>query len=565
MSLALSHRRFSVLAGLALLAAGLVAYANALTADFVWDDVSSVLQHRHVQDPSKIFQLFREDQHAFGRGEGNFYRPLVSVSFMIDYALARGANPEAAPMDVDPFLFHLTSVLWHVAASILLCAVMVRLDAPRIVAFATALLYAVHPLHTEAVAYVSGRADSMAAAFMFAALLCALVQGDSRRRLIGTVLAGLFFILALLSKESAAIFPFLLLAVMLLRPMPEDSSEESEAPRRDVYLRRMLPVAVTAVIVVIYGLLRLTVLRFGSGGDSTAPGFGVRLVDAGQAFALYIRLIFLPTGLHMERTLDGVPGWAALVGYVLMAGCVALAIYGLRTGRRRVALGMAWFLITWFPISGFIPINAPMAEHWLYVPLAGFLWAMVELVAEPLRRSDSGRRAAAVAVYAVFLLFLGLTLDRNRDWKDNVSLFRATLRENPNSIRVHYNLAVTYDEVVKNNPVGARRHYERVVALIGEPPSDMALEARVSAGDVYFRQRLYDAAAQHYLAVLQAEPSEERLPLIGSAAYGLGRIALLRGDLPGAVGLFGRAQQGRPDLADEIRVALESGARMAVL
>ncbi len=565
MSLALSHRRFSVLAGLALLAAGLVAYANALTADFVWDDVSSVLQHRHVQDPSKIFQLFREDQHAFGRGEGNFYRPLVSVSFMIDYALARGANPEAAPMDVDPFLFHLTSVLWHVAASILLCAVMVRLDAPRIVAFATALLYAVHPLHTEAVAYVSGRADSMAAAFMFAALLCALVQGDSRRRLIGTVLAGLFFILALLSKESAAIFPFLLLAVMLLRPMPEDSSEESEAPRRDVYLRRMLPVAVTAVIVVIYGLLRLTVLHFGSGGDSTAPGFGARLVDAGQAFALYIRLIFLPTGLHMERTLDGVPGWAALVGYVLMAGCVALAIYGLRTGRRRVALGMAWFLITWFPISGFIPINAPMAEHWLYVPLAGFLWAMVELVAEPLRRSDSGRRAAAVAVYAVFLLFLGLTLDRNRDWKDNVSLFRATLRENPNSIRVHYNLAVTYDEVVKNNPVGARRHYERVVALIGEPPSDMALEARVSAGDVYFRQRLYDAAAQHYLAVLQAEPSEERLPLIGSAAYGLGRIALLRGDLPGAVGLFGRAQQGRPDLADEIRVALESGARMAVL
>ena len=64
-----------------------LAYANTFRGEWVWDDASSVLLHKHVRDPGKFFQLFREDQHAFGRGEGNFYRPLVSVSFMADYWL----------------------------------------------------------------------------------------------------------------------------------------------------------------------------------------------------------------------------------------------------------------------------------------------------------------------------------------------------------------------------------------------------------------------------------------------------------------------------------------------
>src|SRR5512145_2849251 len=70
----------------------IAAYANTLSGAWVWDDASSVLLHKHVQDPGRFFQLFREDQHAFGRGQGNFYRPLVSASFMLDYQLS-GAPP----------------------------------------------------------------------------------------------------------------------------------------------------------------------------------------------------------------------------------------------------------------------------------------------------------------------------------------------------------------------------------------------------------------------------------------------------------------------------------------
>ena len=81
-------------AGAVVLAAACAAYLNTLDGEWVWDDVSSVLLHKHVQEPAKFFQLFREDQHAFGRGQGNFYRPLVAASFMVDYAISGGPSPE---------------------------------------------------------------------------------------------------------------------------------------------------------------------------------------------------------------------------------------------------------------------------------------------------------------------------------------------------------------------------------------------------------------------------------------------------------------------------------------
>lgn len=554
-------KRFVLLVALAICAAGIVAYSNTFTAEFVWDDVSSVLLHQHVQDPSQFSQLFREDQHAFGRGQGNFYRPLVAASFMLDYALARpegGAiDPETGIPDVSPFLFHLTNVLWHIAAALLLFGLMSRLDAPRPLRAAVPLLYVVHPLHTEAVAYISGRADSMAAAFMFAALGCALWRGSAVRRAAGALLSGLLFAAGLLSKESASIFPFLLILVVALEPYIE-----GERPVRAAYLRRALPVALSVVLVAAYGWLRATVLQFAPPEAAAGASFGQRVVDAGQAFAQYIRLIFVPTGLHMERTLDGAPAWTALVGYLLLAGCVALAVYGLRRGYYRLTLGIAWFLVAWFPISGLIPLNAPMAEHWMYVPLAGFLWALGELLWPRLRHAVS-RQLAAVAVYAVLLAFVAVTIDRNRDWKDNEAIYLATLRYNPDSIKAQYNLAVTY-EVLRDNPAGARRHYGEVLRIYdalrresgGNLVWDQELEAHVALGNILYDQGQYDEAGRHYTAALQAAPTERNARTLASAAYGRGRVYLALGDTASAIRDFQQAVARRPDMRDRVAALL---------
>lgn len=530
-------------AGAAVAVLAVAAYVNTLDGGWVWDDASSVLLHRHVQDPSKIGQLFLEDQHAFGMGQGNFYRPLLSVTFMADYVLSGGKAPgenESAgtpPPDISPLLFHLDSIGWHALAAVLLLALLLRLGTPLAAAAAAAAVFAVHPLHTEAVAYISGRADMMSAALMFAALLLSLSGEGARRAFFGAAgmvcLAG-----ALLSKESSLVFPVLLAVVLGVDWAGKRASAEGTPPRAAAHFA---PLGAAVLLVAVYIALRATVLNFAppDAAATQAAPLGNRLVDVFQAFALYLRLLFLPTGLHMEWTLDGYPGWLALPGAAALAGLVAAAVFAARAGRHRIAGGIVWFLAAWLPISGVFPINAPLAEHWMYVPMAGFWWALMEGIH---RERGALRRVMPAAALALVLLFLPLTAARNADWHDNERLFRATLAENPASARVQYNLAVTYEDVLKN-PAGARRHYEAALRT-GRAPDEA--DIRLSLGRVLEGMNDPAAAAAEYERVLGRR--EGAAELMVHAALGLGRCRLALGDWGGAMGVLQQLASREPEL-----------------
>ncbi|NIA13556.1 MAG: tetratricopeptide repeat protein [Nitrospiraceae bacterium] len=553
---ALSRKQFRLVVAGAIVIAGLLAYANTFTGEFVWDDASSVLLHRNVQDPSKFFQLFREDQHAFGRGQGNFYRPLVSVTFMIDFLLSRPGANEA----LSPFFFHVTNLGWHVAAALLLFVLLSRLGAPDFVRAAVPLIYVVHPLHTEAVAYISGRADMMSAAFMFAGLVSALWEGSKGRRIAGSLLSGLFFVGGLLSKESMLIYPLLLLLFAFGRPVEGED-------RKRVYLGRLLPLGVAAALFAVYGWLRMTVLHFASGSPPDSS-FGQRVVETLQSFALYIGLLFMPTGLHMERSLAGATILTTLTGAVLLFLLIAVMAVSFRKGQTRAGLGLAWFLLTWMPISGIFPLNAPMAEHWMYVPMAGFFWALAEL-AWAAARQRAARRMVVAAAYAACVCFLALTVARNRAWHDNETLFTATLAENPKSSRVHYNLAVTYEDLTGNLP-GARRHYEAVIALHKEKKKalrqsgpevfwDEELESYLSLGRLHLKRKDYGTAAQQFATVVNAATDTKHRGMRATAAMGLGKCWLAFGDTRKAAELFQQAVAVRPELKTEVQRVLQQG------
>ena len=539
---------------LAIVAAGLIAYASSFRNEFVWDDASSVQLNKHVQDPKMFFQLFREDQHPFGRGQGNFYRPLVAASFMLDYWLA--FDPAAQKADsplphVSTALFHFTNTAWHVAAALLLFALLTRIQAPGFVRFTVPVLYVVHPLHTEAVTYISGRADSMSAAFLLAALWFALYEGRLPRVVTARVLSALCFIGGLMSKEAATIFPFILLLFIVALPV-------ESANRKKAYLVRGVPFAVSALILAVYAYLRMTVLHFSSGSATPSTTFGHRLAETCQAFALYVKLIFAPTGLHMERTLDGVSGWTTFAGALLIILCLAALVAAFVHKQRRVALGIGWFLLAWLPISGLFPLNAPMAEHWLYVPLMGFLWAFTELLLDA-SENPRWRAVVAGAAWILCVVFIAMTSARNAAWRDNETIFRDTLAKNPKSARVHFNLAVTYEDILKNVP-GAKRHYEAVIALYkaqkkskgSEVLYDDELEAHNSLGKICLQQGDFPSAAEHYRTILSVSATGNRAPLVASAAVGLGRCFLASGDMQRAGELFKKALQLEPGLKGEI-------------
>ena len=537
---------------------GCIAYANTFNGGWVWDDASSVLLHKHVQDPSKFFQLFREDQHAFGQGQGNFYRPLVSVSFMLDYWLSHDPSLDAAPdlayPGVKPFLFHLTNLAWHVGAAFFLALLLGRLGAVSWVQCAAAVLFVLHPLHTEAVAYISGRADMMSGAFMFAGLYLATTPAAGRARLAAYGGALLCFVLGLLSKEATFIFPVLLLVILLTR-----AAEPGDGAVPFMQRRGALPFLGAAAALLGYGVLRTTVLSFSEGGGaSTAAPIAQRVVETLQSFAWYLQLLFWPTGLHMERTLGGATGFTALLGALALAVIIGGAVLAWKSGHRRITLGLVWFLVTWLPISGIFPLNAPMAEHWLYVPMAGFWWALLEALAL-VTPAPRARMAATAGVAALALVLLHATVVRNEDWGSNEGLFRATLRENPNTVRVAFNLAVTYEDLDKN-PAGARRAYEQILALYdahplpggGMRPDEP--EVRLSLGKQLVKQGEYSAAIAQLSKLVPLSKVPEQAPIAGQALLAIGQASLALGDPVQA----DRALQGAGKLIPQFKPLAES-------
>lgn len=549
----MTNKQYTWAVSAALVLLGFLAYANTFTGDWVWDDVSSVLLHKHVQDPGKIVQLFREDQHAFGKGEGNFYRPLVSVSFMLDFLLSYDSVLDGDQLkgypDVKPFLFHLSNTLWHCAAAVLLFLLLGRMGAPRVVRAAAAGLFVLHPMHTEAVAYISGRADMMSATFILAALLCATTDSTGTKRLVSIAFSALFFIMGLFSKESTMIYPVLLAVILVLRSAPKVSLEER------TWAERGLPLIVAAVVLVAYGLWHKYVPKLGAGGSSNNTGLFARLVETCEAFTFYIKTLFIPTGLHMEQTLNGAPAGSAALGLVLILGCVGVAIGAYRAGHRRITLGLVWFLAAWLPISGIFPLNAPMAEHWMYVPMIGFWWAFMEVLALAARHKP-GQILTAAAVTVLGVLFLSQTIQRNRDWRDNVTIFRATLAQNPSTLRVHSNLAVTYDFLTGNLP-GAVRHYQAVLAAYQaqkEKP-DMIIPdevpIRLSLADVLLRQGKYSDALQWYGSLMPLTQQDATKADGAKAAFGVGQCYLGLGDFARASQLMQQAASLDASLAPQ--------------
>lgn len=523
----MSEKQFRRAVAALLIFAALLAYANSFANDFVWDDASSILLHQDVQNPANIVQLFTKDQHAYGRGQGNFYRPLVSLTFMIDTWLSRPAIPEGAQQPtqlfLSPFIFHVTNTLWHAAAAIAFFALMTIAGAPRPIRVLAPLLYVVHPLHTEAITYISGRADPMAGALVLAALCCALALPANRN----VVWSSIFFIAALLSKESATIYPFvLLLAAIVLRPAAS-RSEDAPAVKRSL----TVPLIAAGVIVGIYAALRFTVLRFAARGESVTASLVERLKEAGQSFALYVKLLFVPTNLHMERTLDGVPAWMAIVGWVLIIAIVAIIFVAYVAKRDRIAFALGFFLITWFPISGIFPLNAPMAEHWMYLPMLGFIWALFEIV-WMLAGATVLRYPVYAVGYAACLAFILVTAQRNFDWRNNESLYVATLKQNPNTIRVAFNLGVTYEDLI-GNASGARREFERVLGLYkerkaaegtGDSYFDDELEAHLSLGRLYSAEQKLNQAAAHFETLRRVTVNDSNSDIIANAYLEYARL-----------------------------------------
>jgi tetratricopeptide (TPR) repeat protein len=453
-----------------------VVYANSLFNPFIWDDVALVAGNPFIKNWRYLGGILTSDLFHSDPNLGNYYRPLQAITYVVDYAAWK----------LNPLGYHLTNILLHFLAAGMVYLVL-NLFINKRQAFFAALLFAIHPLHTEAVAYIAGRADSLAAIF----LLCALwfyARGQSGRAFSAAYLLSLCsWILALLSKEIGVIFPLL---VMLY-----DIYFRPSAARK----KRWLRYAMYLIILAAYIWLRTGLLRFGQRPMISSGSFLLRTAGSLNTIPIYLLLFLFPFNLHMER-------WIAapvslLGGRVIFSAAISAAlcllIYKLYAKQRKISFCLAWFVLLLIPVMGiFIPAkNIIMAEHWLYLPGIG-IFALAGIGIDKV--ACLNRKAGALLFSGILLFYSLLTVRQNAAWKNPRDFYQRIIRFSPQSSRAHFNLAAAYEEAKQY--VEAEKEYLRALEMDG----DAAVYNNL--GNVYFQRGELAQAVSAYQKCIQSYP-----------------------------------------------------------
>ena len=405
------------------------AYASTLSHQFVYDDLAVIVHNPKLHHLANWREIVTSPWWPRG-----LYRPFTSLTLAANWTL----GPDR------PFGFHLGNVLMHAATAAALCVLAARLMSPA-GALAAALLFALHPVHVEAVANVVGRAEVLAALFAVLAVLAYLRYGDltedGRSPLargtaaVGTLAAAL---LALASKESAFALPGVLLVADWARARTEGQPFVARATRS-------WPLW-SAVLLLAVGWLWLRTAVVGElAGDAPAPGLaGTGVLDR-MAIMLaivpeYLRLLLYPARLSAEYSPGFIPvsahiGPAGWLGLVLLLLCAGVAFFARRRAPMLTA-GLAWTAVALFVVGNvLVPSGVVLAERTLYLASAGVCLAAGWLFGV----GYIWRRTVAVAVLGVVLAAAFLrTSSRAGVWRDDATFFPQLVADAPGSYRADW-------------------------------------------------------------------------------------------------------------------------------
>ena len=510
----------------------LLVFANCLPNAFVWDDEQFVVKNVFLTSPKFLPKLLTENVVAGAGVHSNLYRPLQSLTHFLDVQL----------WGFRPWGHHLSSIVFHVASSVAVFRLLASLSFAWPAAMATAL-FALHPLQSEAVAYVCGRGDSLAILFICLGLLSFRNHGW---------LSLCFAALAMASKEHAAIFPALLFLY--------DRAGQHPSP-----FRRHLPFWLLSAA---YATARLTVLNF---GDTLNFYHQPNLLTEHWPFRLYTYLTTLPKGLllwfwpadlHHERSwsvatsLTSPRVWLSLlVVAVLLSTAVRL-----RKRALPAAIGIGFFFVATIPTSNlFVLINALFYDHWFLLPGVGLVIAVSHALSR-IWVGPTGRRRAAVAAGCLAIIVLsGLTWHHNRIWRSPLTLYTHLLSWEPHSAKIHHNLAMAYADA--GQTAQAIPLYQQAIALSDEYP-----HTHYNLANAYLTLGQEDRAVEELKRALAIDPT------FYHALLRLGSIDLRHHQLTEAATAFEQALRSYPYAAEaylglaQIRLAQgDSRAALAIL
>ncbi len=466
-----------------------------------WDDGVYITSNPLIEDLD-----FSSVRAMFTHFYVKLYVPLVFLSYSVDHAIG----------GLHPLPYHLQNVLWHVGTTLLAFRLMQKLGLRPMQAWVAALLFGIHPLRVESVAWITERKDVMFGFFFFAGLLSHLRyrESDQRKWYLATIACML---LSIMSKVTGVVFPAALLLVDYLQG-------------RTLWGRKtvleVLPFAVLSLLLVIIFISHWRTL-----GHYQAPmGLGEKILIAGSAMAMYAGKTFWPFELSLlyplPKQFSDLPWAEIIIGVVVVA---ALTIIHFRAGKGRFAVFcLLFFAVTVAPVLQLIPVGPQIiADRYLYLGFLGF--AMLTVGAAAILREKYSARLLSRLRFsgAVVCVLIGvglcvLTVCRQAVWRTSENLWRDVLRQYPNNPTAR--LVFSNSLVRSNRNAEAERVLQTILRddpAVGEAYIDLAL--------LYHSQNRYGEAGRMIQNGFQRCPQLENSQK-GLGLFLLGRIAKEDGD-----------------------------------
>lgn len=478
---------FCILIGLAF-----ALFGNGIRGDFVFDDLSVIVDHPLVENLSGVFKVFLHPYH-YDRPQSGLYRPLTFASYVLNWHLFSG----------QPYGFHLVNIFLHAIVSFFVFLVVLSLH-NKTAAWVSSLLFLFLPIHVEAVTSIVGRGELLM--FLFFILALYLVQRKCYKA------AALSFFLSLLSKETGLVF----IPIFIFFEFFWKKTLAKKLLKKTLYF--LLPL-------IIYAVLRYNALGsdyFLNNNAYTffnpilAMDFLPGLWTAFKVLYLYFQKTIFPTYFSSDYSHNQITAvnnlldsWQAMTGILIFVSVICLSILKRSS---LVGLGAFIFLVSYLIVSNlFIKIGTIMGERLMYMPSLGIIMVIVATIESLKLKVKNQNLKFKIFNFQFSLLilhFLLLTLlvwygyliiDRNKDWLNETDLFTSAYEVAPNSVVNITNMASVLFREGKNDEA-----LEKIeIALKIEPRNSPALHL---AGQVSKKMGENRMAEEFWLKAIQVQP-----------------------------------------------------------
>jgi len=532
----------------------LLLYLNTTHGKFVYDDFKIIVENCFIKEWKYFPKIFTKDYFTIS-GEMS-YRPIVTITYFIDYAIWRS----------KPFGFHLTNVIVHTLNTVLFYLFLNAVLQNKKIVLLSALFFVTHMALLETINCIGYREDLLSATFLLVSLIYFVKsdtilykKSDKKRFTLYYAISLIAYLCALFSKEMAITFPVLLLLFVVF---PDQKIWPDIVKRfKGIYTGYI-------AVSLFYVIIRFVIFKNPALKATYQPGgFWVNTFTMIKILASYIKLSFFPFNLNADYVVPLVktPLEGSFILSVIFLVSIFILFVILIKSRNMFSCWMAWFFIMILPVMNILPIGNIMAERYLYIPVMGFCVAKAILIYRITDRTLSPRAIPMRRIVQLTLVTLMIggygfsIIWKNGDWRDEFTLWTKTIQRAPDSHRAHCNLGIVYMEngltekaqmeyqtALELNPQNANIHNNLGAVYTKKGLEDQALieykeainldnsyaQPHNNLGNIYFNKGLIDKAKAEYEEALRIKPDH------ALAHNGLGNIYNATGELDKAMEEF---------------------------